>query len=90
MGHPEDDNHPRLAAREALTTEDALGALTGTYPPDSLRQLDEEDDDDDDPRLPAGSIPGWGLSWWVAEQGLTKADFRAMTMEQRLRLVFDY
>jgi hypothetical protein len=21
-------------------------------------------------RLPAGSLPGWGLSWWLHEQGL--------------------
>ncbi len=29
--------------RQALSFEDALGALTGTYPPDYLERLDAED-----------------------------------------------
>lgn len=33
-----------LIRRATLTIEDALGALTGTYPSDYLNRLDEEDE----------------------------------------------
>lgn len=34
-------------------------------------------------RLPAGSLPGWGLSWWLHEQGLL-ASWEQLSMSARL------
>jgi len=36
-----------------------------------------------------GSIPGWGMSWWYAEQGLLDGVGDASPAE-RLRWLFDY
>jgi hypothetical protein len=40
-------------------------------------------------RLPAGSLPGWGLSWWLHEQGLLAGCDR-LSMSERLDRVNDY
>lgn len=39
-------------------------------------------------RLLPGSQPGWGASWWFAEQG--HADIAAMTPERRVELLCSY
>jgi hypothetical protein len=41
-------------------------------------------------RIPAGLVPGWGMSHWWAEQGWTPADTAAMTMSERLEAICDY
>ena len=40
-------------------------------------------------RLPAGSLPGWGLSWWLYEQGLL-ATWERLSMSARLEQMNDY
>lgn len=45
----------------------------------------------DDGRVLPGTEPGWGISWWLAEQGIHSVrDVAAMTPEQRLRLLCDF
>src|SRR4051794_40687075 len=45
---------------------------------------------DEHERLRPGVGPGWGMSWWFAEQGITRADRAAMTSEQCLAQVMRY
>src|SRR4051812_36890989 len=40
-------------------------------------------------RLPAGSLPGWGLSWWLHEQGLL-AGWQELSMAARLDRMNEY
>jgi hypothetical protein len=40
-------------------------------------------------RLLAGSLPGWGLSWWLDEQGLL-TDWEQLSMSARLERMNDY
>ena len=41
-------------------------------------------DTDELGRIPAGSVPGWGLSWWLAEQGISNETWvLGYTPEQR-------
>src|SRR3954447_10695939 len=49
----------------------------------------EESWDEQCPLQP-GLVPGWGMSWWFAEQGITRDDRRAMSGEQCLALVCCY
>ena len=37
-----------------------------------------------------GSVPGWGMSWWFYEQGVSAADFAAMDPDARIALVLRY
>ena len=41
-------------------------------------------------RLLPGVVPGWGMSWWWHEQGITHADTVAMTSEQCLNTMLRY
>ena len=35
-----------------------------------------------------GSVPGWGMSWWIHEQGITKRIFQEeLTMAQRIQVI---
>ena len=45
---------------------------------------------DQQQRLRPGVVPGWGMSWWFAEQGITRADRAAMSSDQWLALVGRY
>jgi hypothetical protein len=41
-------------------------------------------------RLPAGSVPGWGMSWWWHEQGLDPVDTSGLTPQETMNMVFQY
>jgi hypothetical protein len=45
---------------------------------------------DEHERLRPGVVPGSGMSWWFAEQGVTRAHRAAMTGEQCLAQVMRY
>jgi hypothetical protein len=45
---------------------------------------------DDQQRLRPGVVPGWGMSWWFAAQGVTRADRKAMPQDQWLALLGRY
>jgi hypothetical protein len=45
---------------------------------------------DDRQRLRPGVVPGWGMSWWFAELGVTRADRKAMPQDQWLTLLGHY
>ena len=40
--------------------------------------------------LRPGLVPGWGMSWWFAEQDITRQDRKAMSGEKCLALVCRY
>jgi hypothetical protein len=40
-------------------------------------------------RLAPGSLPGWGMSWWLHEQGLL-AGWQHLSMSARLEHMSDY
>jgi hypothetical protein len=40
-------------------------------------------------RLAPGSLPGWGMSWWLHEQGLL-AGWHELSMSTRLERMNDY
>jgi hypothetical protein len=41
-------------------------------------------------RFLPGVVPGWGMSWWFAEQRIERRHVAAMTPEERLTLVCRY
>jgi hypothetical protein len=45
---------------------------------------------DEHGRMRPGTVPGWGASWWMHEQRVTREAFASATPERRLRLLFDY
>jgi hypothetical protein len=45
---------------------------------------------DEHGRLLAGSVPGWGMSWWWHEQGLDPADASELTPKQMMAQVLRY
>ena len=47
-------------------------------------------DHDELGRVLPGSARGWGVSWWLHEQGVTQEAIQAMSPEERLALQFAY
>jgi hypothetical protein len=35
-------------------------------------------------------LPGWGVSWWIAEQGVNRRAFHAITADERQALIVEY
>ena len=45
---------------------------------------------DEHQRVRPGVVPSWGMSWWFAEQGITRTGRAAMTGDQCLSHVMRY
>ncbi|MBX5443522.1 MAG: hypothetical protein IRZ32_18600 [Solirubrobacteraceae bacterium] len=51
----------------------------------------EDERVDEHGRFRPGVVPGWGYSWWLVEQGITREAFqRRLGMAERFELVVRY
>ena len=73
---------------ESLRLQRSLEAAKASSSPSA--EVDVLGGRDELGRVLPGSARGWGVSWWLHEQGVTQDAVQAMTPGERLALLFAY